>query len=379
VDFWRRQNWNLAGRAGLWYSISGVIIALGVVALVTQGLNLGIDFTGGSLYKYKCQQPIAASSEEAAQVIGEVRGLLAGIGIERSQIQVSDNNLILIRTATLDSAQAEKQGQDILTLLRDKLGQRGGTIDPVGVDQVGPVIAKELFSKAIVALVIGNLLILIFLTARYEFRFAVAAIVALLHDVIIVVGAMALFQVELNSEFVAALLTVVGYSVNDSVVIFDRIRENRRLHRGVDFQDTVNASLLQTMARSINTTLTLMVTLLALFFFGGATIHPFALALVVGMTSGAYSSIFVASPLLVSWHRWSQKRRGEVVTTARRRAPAAGPLPSVQPVEPAPESTGSLSAEQALKRAQSQAQEEKREARRQRRKKKSGGKGKRRH
>lgn len=379
MDFWRRQKWNLTGRAGLWYSISGAVIALGVVALVTQGLNLGVDFTGGSLYKYKCQQTIAASSEEAALRIGEVRGILAEIGLERAPIQISDNKLILIRTATHNPAEAEKQGRDILTLLRDKLGQQAGSVALVAVDQVGPVIAKELFSKAIMALVIGNLLILIFLTIRYEFRFAVAAIIALLHDVAIMVGAMALFHVELNSEFVAALLTVVGYSVNDSVIIFDRIRENRRLHRGADFGETVNASLLQTMARSINTTLTLVLTLLALFFFGGATIHPFALALVVGMTSGAYSSIFIASPVVVSWYRWSRKRRGEVATINRRRAPASGSLPSVQPVEAAPGSSPSLSAEQAMKRAQSQAQEEKREVRRERRKKKSTGKGKRRH
>jgi len=197
----------------------------------------------------------------------------------------------------------------------------------------------------------------------------------LIHDVLIVVGAMALLRTELNTEFVAAILTVIGYSVNDSVVIFDRIRENMRLHRGGEFVNTVNASLLQTMARSINTTMTTLFALIALFFFGGSAIHAFSLALIVGITTGAYSSIFIASPLVVLWERRQARapavvRRPAAPVAATVGKEAAGPSPVTAPA--------TTSAEQVMKRTQQEAQEQKREARRKRRKQKKDKRGKKR-
>jgi preprotein translocase subunit SecF len=234
---------------------------------------------------------------------------------------------------------------------------------------VGPVVGKRLRNTALIALILGSVFILIYIAIRYEFRFGVAGIIALIHDVLIVVGAMALFHSELNSEFVAAILTVIGYSINDSVVIFDRIRENMRLYRGSRFGDIVNTSLLQTMTRSINTTMTTLFALIALFFFGGPAIHAFSLALIVGIASGAYSSIFIASPVVVLWERGSaraeeRQRRPEYAAAGRG---ADQPSRERQPLE-APE-PARVSAEQAIQQAKQDAQEEKRAARRDRRKK----------
>jgi preprotein translocase subunit SecF len=360
----------------VWYCISAVVIIAGCLAWGIHGLNYGIDFTGGSLYTYTLEHPIAPGQE--VQVISDTRAALTVAGIPRTQIQVSGGNQIFIRTQTKEHTAAVTENDSILSILEGKLGAQAGTITAAGVQLVGPVVGSELRKQAILALIIGNLLVLIFLTVRYEFRVAVACIVALIHDVLVMVGVMALAHAELNSEFVAAMLTIVGYSVSDSVVIFDRIRENRRLHRSADLETTTNASLLQTMARSINTVLVVLFTLVSLFVLGGPTVHPFMLALLAGMTTGMYSSIFIASPLVVSWDRWSLKRKRANAPQARRRAAVTAGSSSALPSEPSTgESRPAVSAEQAMRRAQNDAQEEKREARRERRKAK-GGTGKRR-
>jgi preprotein translocase subunit SecF len=373
--------------ARVWYLISAVVILTGIAAWHFLGLNKGIDFTGGSLYKYQLQNPIASTGEQALSLVGQVRQALGTLGFAHEPgIQVAGNNLIMIRTATNNHQEAQAESRRILEALQQKLGAQAGEITAVGNELVGPVVGEQLKKNAVLALILGNLLILIYLTVRYEFRVAVACIVALVHDVLVMVGGMALARAELNSEFIAAMLTIVGFSVTDSVVIFDRIRENKRLHRSADLETITNASLLQTMHRSINTVLVVLLTLFSLFFLGGPTIHAFILALLIGMTTGMYSSIFIASPLVVSWDKWSLKRRGKVVVRSRQRlavagsAPAltAGPSPAagldspvVEPtgVEPAP----ALSAEQAMRRAANAAQEEKRAERRERRKSKGKG------
>ena len=374
MDFWRRTNWKIASMARVWFILSAVIITAGMVAWGTMGLNMGIDFTGGSLYKYQAQNPIATTNEQATNVIGEVRSALEAIGVTRSQIQVAGNDMILVRTATKDPSAATKENSDVLAALQQKLGTQGGAITAVGHELVGGVVSDQLKNKALWALVLGNLLILVYLTVRYEFRMAVACIVALVHDVLVMVGGMALARAEVNSEFIAAMLTIVGFSVTDSVVIFDRIRENKRLHRSADLETITNASLLQTMHRSINTVLVVLLTLFALFFLGGETMRPFTLALLIGMTTGMYSSIFVASPLVVAWDRASLKRKGRTVAPSRQRLSVAGSAagPSSALDTPA-DATGvtpgeGMSAEQAMRRAASAAQDEKREERRERRK-----------
>lgn len=395
MDFWRRTNWKIASMYRVWYAIAAVVILTGMAAWYFMGLNMGIDFTGGSLYKFAVgaasEQPQAAIgeavpasgrlSQRAAEVTGQVRGVLSELGISRASIQVAGGDLVLIRTATNNQNEATEEAARIQAALQEKLGPTWGNFSLAGSELVGPVVGAQLKRNAFWALLLGNLFILIYLTVRYEIRVAVACIIALLHDVLVMVGGMALLRAEANSEFIAALLTVVGFSVNDSVIIFDRIRENRRLHRSADLETITNASLLQTMHRSINTSLVVLLTLFSLFFLGGPTMHPFILALLIGMTAGMYSSIFIAGPLVVTWDRWSLKRRGKVVPASRRRlsvagsapSPTVGPAPTAIEELPVEEPGTGLSTEQAMRRAASAAQEEKRAERRERRKSKGQG------
>ena len=368
MDFFRRQQWNIVGHIWVWYGISLVLILAGLGTVVIKGMNYGIDFTGGSLLKFQFDQPLVSGDIPAAQVIGKARAMLQQHGLAKSQIQVAGGNQLLIRTPQAEEAEAAQQQQQIQQSLQELFGQQAGTVSAVGRDMVGPVVGAHLRNAAILALILGSILILIYIAIRYEFVFGVAGVVALIHDVLIVIGVMALLQVELNTEFVAAILTMVGYSVNDSVVIFDRIRENMRLHRGREFASIVNASLLQTMTRSINTSMTTLLGLIAIFFFGGPAIHAFALALIVGVATGTYSSIFIAAPLVVLWQK---RRRAAAPVVARRPAAVAaggGGGKSVA-AEPTPSSETSQ-VDEVIERTQRQTQEEKREQRRKRRKSK---------
>ncbi|GAI50435.1 unnamed protein product, partial [marine sediment metagenome] len=246
-------------------------------------MNYGIDFTGGTLMKYGFERSLTDSQHSTADVVAQTWVMLDEYGLSKCQIQVSGTTELLIRTATQDEDTAAQQAEQVAGGLRELFGDRAGTPKVLGRDLVGPVVGERLRNTALLALILGAILILIYIAIRYEFRFGVAGVVAIVHDVLIVVGVMSLLGAELNSEFVAAILTVIGYSINDSVVIFDRIRENMRLYRGGLFAEIANTSLLQTMTRSINTTVTTLFALIALFFFGGPAIHAFSLALIVGI------------------------------------------------------------------------------------------------
>lgn len=302
--------------------------------------------------------------------------MLVEMGLGGSQIQVADDNEIYIRTYGVDTdAEAREQDAAIEAGLTERFSDRGGALMSLGRETVGPVIGEMLRRSAIQALTLGIILILIYITVRYEFRFAVGSVLALVHDTAILVGAMAILQTELNTWFVAALLTVLGYSINDTVVIFDRIRENRGIHRRANINDVVNASLLQTLARSINTALTTLFTLTALYLLGGVTIQGFALALIIGVSAGMYSSIFTASPFICAWYNRADAKRG--AEQPRRRAPRAatagagaeeGPeIVAIAGEEDADD--GRPSARATMKEAERIAQEEKRRLRRERRQK----------
>jgi len=297
----------------LWFGISGIVIIGGLVSVATRGINWGIDFKGGAMFEYRLPKPIPPGAE-SLKVTSKARRVLRKLGLQKSQIQIADRQMLVIRTDARDSTEADSQKQR----LGKALAEAFPNIHWQGTEMVGPVIGRELKKKAILGTIIGCFFILLYVTIRYEFKFAVAGILALVHDVLVVVGMLSVLQVEVNSAFVAALLTVVGYSINDSVVIFDRIRENMKLRRRDPFAEVANSSLWQTMARSINTVLTTEFVLFTLFLFGGATIHDFALALLIGITSGAYSSIFTASPIVVLWRNVSDRRRRVVVPQRSR-------------------------------------------------------------
>ncbi|MBO8136542.1 MAG: protein translocase subunit SecF [Desulfotomaculum sp.] len=273
----------------LWYIISALIILPGLVSLLIQGLNLGIDFVGGNIVEVKFDKETSTA---------QVREVIKEQGLNDKYIQKSTGGVFIIRTEVL----TEEENEKLLKALDEELG----SMTLLRNDKVGPKIGAELTRKALLALGIASVLMVVYITWRFEFKQGIAAIAAIMHDVLVTLGLLSILQIEIDSAFVAAVLTVVGYSINDTIVIFDRIRENMDLKKGMKLADVINFSLWQTMARSINTTGTVLFVLVPLYFFGGTTIKNFVLALIIGVTSGAYSSIFTASPL---WYDLVDERR----------------------------------------------------------------------
>lgn len=277
----------------IWYTISVLIIIPGIISLFLQGLNMGIDFTGGSLLDLKFDKPAT---------IEQVRGVLDEFGLEGATIQQSDEDSFLIRTKEL----TEDESTSIIGEFRNKLGEVTVQRD----ERVGAVIGKELIYKAFQALALASVLIVIYVAWRFEYKQGIAAIIAVLHDVLVVLGVFSIFQIEVDSSFIAAVLTIVGFSLMDTIIIFDRVRENSHLKKkGEVLEDIVNRSLWQTMARSINTTMMILIVLIALLLLGGATMQSMLIALLVGITSGAYSSICNATPLWYDFKRLEKRGR----------------------------------------------------------------------
>ena len=277
----------------IWYTLSILVVIPGIISLFGQGLTLGIDFTGGSLLDLRFNQPAA---------IEQVRGVLGQHGLEGASIQKSDETDFLVRTREL--TEDENAG------LVSALNEIPGGVTVLRSERVGPVIGRELIFKALAALGVASVLMVIYITWRFEFKQGVAAVVALLHDAFVVLGVFSIFRLEVDSAFVAAILTIIGYSINDTIVIFDRIRENMlNKQKGESLDDLINRSLWQTMARSINTVLTVIFVLVALLVLGGSTVQTLVLALLIGVVSGAYSSICNASPLWYDLKMMERKGR----------------------------------------------------------------------
>ena len=293
---------HLASRRKLWYLISLAIMTPGVIALIIWGLNLGIDFTGGTLWELEFQREVTTE---------EVREILDANGIEGGTIQVSssmgmNNNVALIRIAEMAESSPEK------TVLEQAFTEQIGTYTELDFSTVGSSVSNTIRNRSIFAIVLASIAILLYMA--YAFRntqnpilYGSAAIVGMVHDILIVLGVFAIlgefFNVEVDALFVTAILTIIGFSVHDTIVVFDRIRENLAKRVDPDFEKVVDYSLAQTLVRSLNTSLTVVFTLLALFLFGGASTQDFVLALLIGVICGTYSSIFNASQLLVSWEK----------------------------------------------------------------------------
>ncbi len=280
----------------LYFILSLLIILPGLYFLITSGLKLGIDFTGGALLEYRFEKQLN---------IENLKSEITRHGIEVGTINSSGENTYLIRTKPIE--------QNKLNNLKNDLIKKFGKMDERRVENVGPVIGVELERKALYALILASIAIVFYIAYSFRkmpkpqssFRFGIAAVVALIHDVLVVVGVFAILGkfsgVEVDTLFVTALLTVIGFSVHDTIVVFDRIRENLIKHMGRKFIDIANLSVVQTLGRSLNTSLTVVFVLTALLLFGGETIKWFIVALLVGIISGTYSSIFNATALLVWW------------------------------------------------------------------------------
>ncbi|MDK2823824.1 MAG: preprotein translocase subunit SecF [Clostridia bacterium] len=273
---------DFVGKRKIWYLLSLLIIVPGLFSLAIQGLNFGIDFAGGNLVQVQFAKEVTTEG---------VRNALSTISLKDSAIQASENNIFIIKTKVMEQSEQDKM---VKTLEKEM-----GDLEILRSEKVGPTIGKELRRAGLMALIIAIILMIIYITIRFEFKFAVAAIVALLHDILVTVGIFSLLQIEVDSAFIAAILTIFGYSINDTIVIFDRIRENMKKTKKIELTTIVNNSIMQTLARSINTVLTVLFVLFALYFLGGETTKIFVLALLIGITSGAYSSIFTASPVWI--------------------------------------------------------------------------------
>lgn len=281
---------DILGKRKIWYTISAVFIGIGLIFLLINGLNLGIDFNGGTLIEFSFENEVTTN---------QVRSVLEEINIaEDSKIQRSDSagmHGVIIRTKTLEPEQ--------IVAVEEAVKNEFATAEMLRTEMVGPTIGQELRINALLAMLAASIAIVAYISFRFEFRFAVVSIITLMHDVLITIGIFAIIGREVNTPFVAALLTIVGYSINDTIVIFDRIRENMKLMHKAPFIEQANTAVVDTLPRSINTSLTTLITILAIYFFGGASIQTFMLALFIGMFAGTYSSIFVASPLLVTWQK----------------------------------------------------------------------------
>lgn len=295
------NRFDIMGRRKIWYAISSVVIVLSLFFMFTRGFNMGIDFTGGTIMDLKFNQAVN---------INDVRAVLNDYSLSNSTIQLSGESSsateaqnVMIRTIDLE----EEQRKEVMAGLSDKLGD----YQVLREEKVGATMGTELIMNAVYATIISWLLIIAYVSYRFEFKFGIAAVLGLVHNVIIVLGAFALTQRQIDSSFVAALLTIIGYSINDTIVIFDRIRENLKLHfrKGGDIVELVNTSIYQTMTRSIYTVSTVLFTTFALYFFGGDTTKDFAFALLIGFFCGAYTSIFIASPLWITFRNFSDRRR----------------------------------------------------------------------
>jgi preprotein translocase subunit SecF len=372
--------YDVVGKRNWYFALSALLTIPGLVFILLGGLKPSIDFTGGTVWQARYA---SRPSED------EMKAALVSLGHPDAQVRLVDNGYLEIRTEPIDlapaptpiptpaptptpaasssasaagSASVAASGSPVATpsasasgsasasasgsgaapspsasppvvakgtefaALQEELVARFGAGEPRSVTTVGPIIGLELIRSSAILIIIGELFILGYLWVRFGFRFGTAAIIALLHDVIVVVGIFAIlgyfFGLEFDALFVTALLTIIGFSVHDTIVVFDRIRENRVRHAGEPFGAIVNHSILQTIGRSINTSLTVVVTLTALLLLGPATIRTFALALLLGVVSGTYSSIFNASQLLVLWYEWDAKRRA--TRSAARTVKAAG-------------------------------------------------------
>lgn len=288
---------DLVGRRYLWFAISLLIIVPGLFSLVFHGLDAGIDFTGGTSWEFKTNQ--TPTSED-------IRSILANNGFGDAVVQISEANTVLIRMKQLNEGSPEKAA------ILEAVSARFGGVDPSSerLDTVGPSVGAQIRNRAIVAVVLASIGVLIYIAFAFRntnnpWLYGACAIVAMLHDVAIVVGIFSILGwvagVEIDALFVTALLTVIGFSVHDTIVVFDRVRENLQRKLAPTFEEIVNYSVVQTMVRSLNTSLTVTLTLLALYLFGGESTRWFVLALLIGVVSGTYSSIFNASQLLVAW------------------------------------------------------------------------------
>ncbi len=287
MEFFKsNKNYNFMGKSKLFFSISLILILISYVLVFTKGLNWGVDFAGGTVVqvKYNTQAPIDLIRNELIKTEMFAKANVTEFG--------SSEEVIIKFPTTTNSV-----GDDVGDAIKEAL-KNTGEFEIRRVDMVGPKVGSELQEKGAMALILALIGILIYVGVRFEFRFAIASILALVHDVSIAIGAIVLFNIDVNLDILAAILTVLGYSINDTIIVFDRIREKIQETKVADLNDLIDEAVTNTLSRTTLTSLTTLFVVITLFLFGGEIIYGFSFVLLVGIIVGTYSSIFVASPLL---------------------------------------------------------------------------------
>jgi preprotein translocase subunit SecF len=284
---------NIVKSRKYWYIIALLLISVGLLSVGIKGFNTGIDYTGGSLIELRFEQQVE---------ISDVRAVLNDAGLPQdSRVQESEGNVIMIRTSALSQ---EESGA-----LLQGLEEEFGSYDLLRNESVGPTVGKELRNKAILSLVIAFALMIVYISIRFELVSGLAAVSTLIHDILITVGLVSVLGLEVNEAFIAALLTIVGYSVNATIVTFDRVRENMgKWKKGESLDEILHRSIMQTLTRTLNTVLTVVLVLAALLIFGGVTLKSFVAIMLIGVVAGCFSSIFLASPLWYDLRRLRGER-----------------------------------------------------------------------
>jgi len=294
MEFFRDPKINFVGGMKVAFSMSVVMVVICAVTLLMHGgPRMSIDFTGGSVLQVKV---------DPVPTVGEIRTTLEGKGYEGIQVTEFGSEDEFLITFPMPDMEVETidAAQKLLNDLRE--GLSGSAIELRREESVGPKIGSELRTAAINSVVAALALIIIYITIRFVFRYGIAAIMALTHDVILTLGIFSLFNFEISLQIIAAFLTIIGYSLNDTIVVFDRIRENMKLRRKESYREVINRSINECLSRTVLTSLTTFFVSATLFVFGGPVIHDFAFALCFGVLVGTYSSMFIASPILVWWY-----------------------------------------------------------------------------
>lgn len=271
----------------IWITSSLIIIAIGLVMMLTSGLNYGIDFTGGTLIEINLHKNIP---------ISEIKTITDSVDKNMAVIKLGEDKKVVQLKSKKDFD--SKARKEIFNKFKNKYNLKENDLERA--DQFGPAVGKEIRNKAVISILLASLGILAYVSFRFEVAYGIASIIALVHDILIVISVYAIFRIPVNSPFVAAILTVVGYSINDTIVVFDRIRENFKITtKKKDYAAIANESIGQTIGRSINTSLTTLVSIVALYLLGVESIKEFTLPLIAGISAGTFSSIFIASPIWV--------------------------------------------------------------------------------
>ena len=310
---------DLVGNRKRWFLLSLFLLVPGFVSLVFNGLDLGIDFTGGTSWEIETSNPVTAA---------EVREVLSEHGHGEAVVQISDDTTVIIRMSEISEGSPEKAA------IEEGFREEFGEFEELSMVTVGPSVGTEIRNRAVYAIGLASVGVLLYIAWAFRntnnpLLYGACAIVAMLHDVLIVLGLFSILgwvaDVEIDALFVTAILTIIGFSVHDTIVVFDRIRENLHIKAAPSFDETVNYSVVQTMVRSVNTSVTVVLTLAALYLFGGESTRWFVFALMVGVIIGTYSSIFNAAQLLVAWEKGEIQR---LFTLGRWQPEKAQPEPA---------------------------------------------------